>query len=408
MSESQTENNKNQLIGEKNIPEHIIDGSIVIDSIEAFSSILKQFPNHPALLKKYADLLFRQELLDLAAKSYGEAARLYIGSGQMLQALVAIKQQWLIKPPSNEEIHLFLSDLDQGNFRMTPPKMLFDKLSPKELLALLSSFVRVRLFADKIVQKAGDRGTDLYFIVSGTLKDSVFPSLVTKERIHRKPNIYLSEDDFFGEIYPFKNDQICQSDIKTVTQVELVKISRQKLIKLCRRFPNIELALIDLFKIRLGPVESSLPQMARKAERYQLPIKLNLEISPKGSLETPLIIDGYSSDISIGGICVVLNGKSDQIGHLLDSMPETADNHQIRLSFPGETMELKVWGNIVWRHQIHFNGSKTLALGIQFEENSPKLRGMLFMFANSLEVPQASPDATVIPESGDIAENQNP
>ena len=394
MSESQTENNKNQLIGEKNIPDHIIDGSIVIDSIEAFSSILKQFPDHPALLRKYADLLFRQELLDLAAKSYGEASRLYIESGRMLQALVAKKQQWLIKPPANKDIHLFLAALEQGDFRTTPPKMFFDKLSPKEILAVISGFVRVRLFAGKIVQKAGDPGTDLYFIVSGTLKDSIFPSLVTKEKVHRKPNINLSDDDFFGEIYPFKTDQICQSDIKTVTQVELVKISRPKLMKLCREFPNIELALIDLYKIRLGPEASSLPQMARKAERYQLPIKLNLELAPQGSFENPLIIDGYSSDISIGGICVVLNGKSESIGQLLDSMPDTADSNQIRVSFPGETMELKVWGNIVWRHQIHFNGSKTLALGIQFEENSPKLRGMLFMFANSLEMPKQLPDAS--------------
>ena len=165
-------------------------------------------------------------------------------------------------------------------------------------------------------------------------------------------------------------------------------------MRLCREFPNIELALIDLYKIRLGPEESSLPQMARKAERYQLPIKLNLELAPQGSFENPLIIDGYSSDISIGGICVVLNGKSESIGQLLDSMPDTADSNQIRVSFPGETMELKVWGNIVWRHQIHFNGSKTLALGIQFEENSPKLRGMLFMFANSLEMPKQLPDAS--------------
>jgi CRP-like cAMP-binding protein len=394
MSEPQTENTKNQLIEDKSIPEHIIDGSIVIDSIEAFSSILKQFPDHPALLRKYADLLFRQELLDLAAKSYGEAARLYIDSGQMLQALVSKKQQWLIKPPSNKNIQRFLSALAQGNFRMTAPKMLFDKLSPKEMLALLSGFVRVRLFSGKLVQKAGDRGADLYFVVSGTLMDSIFPSLETKERVHRKPNIYLSEDDFFGEIYPFKKDQICQSDIKTVTQVELVKISRQKLMKLCREFPNIELALIDLFKIRLGPGASSASQMARKADRYQLPIKLNLELAPKDSSENPVIIDGYSSDISIGGICVVLNGKSDHMSNLLDSMSETTNNNQIRVSFPGETMELKVWGNIVWRHQIHFNGSKTLALGIQFEENSPKLRGMLFMFANTLEMPQPGPDAT--------------
>ena len=47
-------------------------------------------------------------------------------------------------------------------------------------------------------------------------------------------------------------------------------------------------------------------------------------------------------------------------------------------------MELKVRGRIVWRHQIHFKGHKTLAVGIQFEEDTPRMRGMLFMFAKSL------------------------
>lgn len=394
MSESKTQHTNNRSIDEKSIPEHIIDGSIVIDSTEAFSSILKQFPNHPSLLKKYADLLFRQELLDMAAKSYGEAAELYINSGQMLQSMVAKKQQWLIKPPSNREIHLFLSALKQGTFRETPLKMLFDKLSPREILSLISDFVRVRLFAGKVVQKAGDIQTDLYFVVSGTLKDSIYPSLETKEKVHRKRNILLTDDDFFGEIYPFKKDQTCKSDIKTVTQVELVKISRQKLMKLCREFPNIEPALIDLFNIRSGPEKSRPASTVRKAERYQLPIKMNLELAPKGSFKNPLIVDGYSSDISIGGICVVLNGHSDHIGHLLATLPDTADSSKIRVSFPGETMELKVWGNIKWRHEIHFNGRKTLALGIRFQEDSPKLRGMLFMFANSLGAPKASTKAS--------------
>ena len=388
MPESNTQDKSNQSIDEKSIPEHIIDGSIVIDSIEAFSSILKQFPEHPSLSKKYADLLFRQELLDLAAKSYGEAARLYIDSGRMLQAMVAKKQQWLIKPPSNDEIHIFLTALEQGHFKATPLKMFFDKLSPKEILSIISGFVRVRLFAEKTVQKAGNIESDLYFVVSGTLKDSIYPSLETKEKVHRKTNIFLTDDDFFGEIYPFKKDQTCKSDIKTVTQVELVKISRQKLMKLCRDFPNIEPALIDLFKIRSGSEGSANPSTLRKADRYQLPIKMNLELAPKGTFKNPLVVDGYSSDISIGGICVVLNGHSQHIGHLLATLPETADSSKIRVSFPGETMELKVWGNIKWRHEIHFNGRKTLALGIRFQEDSPKLRGMLFMFANSLGVPK--------------------
>ena len=388
MPESNNQKNSGRSIDEKSIPEHIIDGSIVIDSIEAFSSILKQFPKHPSLLKKYADLLFRQELIDLAAKSYGEAAQLYIDSGHMLQAMVAKKQQWLIKPPSKDEIHIFLTALEQGNFKATPLKMFFDKLSSKEILSIISGFVRVRLFAEKTVQKAGNIESDLFFVVSGTLKDSIYPSLETKEKVHRKTNISLTDDDFFGEIYPFNKDQTCKSDIKTVTQVELVKISRQKLMKLCRDFPNIEMALIDLFKIRSSPQESTQPSTLRKADRYQLPIKMNLELAPKGTFKNPLVVDGYSSDISIGGICVVLNGHSEHIGHLLATLPETADSSKIRVSFPGETMELKVWGNIKWRHEIHFNGRKTLALGIRFQEDSPKLRGMLFMFANSLGGPK--------------------
>lgn len=394
MSESQPLKINKQPIGEKTIPEHIIDGSIVIDSTEAFASILKQFPNHPALVKKYADLLFRQELLDLAAKSYGEAARLYIETGRLLQALIAKKQQWLIKPPSNREMHLVFSALEQGDFKPTPFKMLFDKLTPTEILATLSGFVRVRLFAGKTVRKAGDLETDLYFVVSGTLKDSIYPSLETKEKVHRKRTIYLSDDDFFGEIYPFKKDHTCKSDIKAVTQVELVKISRQKLMKLSREFPKLEPALIDVFKIRSEPSEPDKPQTVRKADRYQLPIKMNLELAPKGSFKNPLVVDGYSSDISIGGICVVLNGHSEHIGHLLASLPETADNSRVRVSFPGDTMELKVLGNIKWRHEIHFNGRKTLALGIRFEEDSPKLRGMLFMFANSLGINKAAPKAS--------------
>jgi len=384
MSESQAQKNNKGLVNPKSIPEHIIDGSIAIDSIEAFGSILKQFPNHPALKKKYADLLFKHNLLDLAAKSYAEAAQLFMDSGKLLQALVSKKLQWLIKPPPNKEIHQFLSALGQKKFDASPLKLFFDKLSPKEMLAIMSGFIRVRLIAGKAVKKAGDRETDLYFIVSGTLKDSAFPSLETKEKVYRKSNIYLTDDDFFGEVYPFKKDGICTSDIETVTQVELVKISRQKLVKLCRYYPNIEMALIDLFKIRSRSEEKNHPKSLRRAERYQLPIKMILELPPMGAFKSPIAIEGFSSDISIGGICVVLNGSSDRVPDLLNSLSDLDGKNQIRISFPGDTMELKVQGNIVWSHPIHFNGKKTLAVGIQFQENSPKMRGMLFMFARSL------------------------
>jgi hypothetical protein len=302
----------------------------------------------------------------------------------MLQALVTKRLQWSLKPPSNQQIQRFLSTLGQGRFPETALKKFLDKLAPKEMLAIVSCFVRVCLAAGESVKKAGDRETDLHFVVSGTLKDIAFPSLETKEKIYRKSNISLSDEDFFGTIYPFKDHQTCASDIETVTQVEMVKISRQKLVRLCHQYPNIEMALIDLYKIRSEPEKKIPDKTIRKAERYRLPIKMNLEISPNESSDTPLVIDGYSSDISIGGICVILNGKNEHIDQLLTSLPQAKDNNQIRVNFPSDTMELKVLGSIAWSHKIHFNGSKTLALGIRFEENSPKLRGMLFMLANFL------------------------
>ena len=384
MTESRAFNHNSQLIRKKSIPEHIIDGSIGIDSIEAFGSILKQFPNHPGLLRKYSDLLFRQDLLDLAAKSYGEASQLFIESGSLLQALVCKKLQWLIKPPPNKEIYQFLSVLDHAGFNDTPLKLLFDSLSAKEKLAIISSFVRVRQIAGKAIKKAGQRETDLYFVVSGTLKDSIFPSLETKQSVHRKADIYLATDDFFGNVYPFKKNHISTSDIETITQVELVKISKQKLIKLCRYYPNIERALVQLFQVRSEPEKITDSATMRQADRHQLPIKMVLEIPPVGNIKSPMLIEGYSSDISIGGICVVLNGKSKHVPDLLDDMLKDEDKNNVRIRFPGNTMELKVAGNIVWHHQIHFNGNKTLAVGIQFEDDTPKMRGMLFMFARSL------------------------
>jgi CRP-like cAMP-binding protein len=384
MTEFQLQNSAGQIFGRKSIPEHIIDGSISIDSIDAFGSILKQYPKHPGLVKKYSDLLLRMDLLDLAAKSYSEASQLFIASGKLLQAVVAKKLQWLIKPPPNKEVHNFLSAIGRDGFVDSPLKLFFDKLSAREKLAIISSLERTHVMAGKSLKKAGTKETDLYFVVSGTLKDSIFASLETRETVYRKSNVYLSDDDFFGKIYPFRNDHTSASDIITVTQVEMVKISKQKLSKLCRYYPNIEMALIHLFKIRSKPEQKSGLNLLRKAERYSLPVKMVLEIPVADAAKNPIAIEGYSSDISINGICVVLNGNSEHIPDLLSDLQKDDLKKKIRVSFPGSTMALKVQGKIVWRHQIHFNGHKTLALGIQFDDDTPQMRGMLFMFARSL------------------------
>jgi len=54
---------KSSLSSHISIAEQIIDGSISINSTEEFKSILKIFPNDPALQKAYSNLLLKKNAL---------------------------------------------------------------------------------------------------------------------------------------------------------------------------------------------------------------------------------------------------------------------------------------------------------------------------------------------------------
>ena len=112
-----------------------------------------------------------------------------------------------------------------------------------------------------------------------------------------------------------------------------------------------------------------------------------LEIYPNASKETPVIVDGYSSDISIGGICVIVDAKRSNIASVMKAFEKKENSSKIWVGLPAGTMQIRVLGRIAWSHSVILDGNKTLVLGIQFEKMSPRLRGMLFMFANSLQNP---------------------
>jgi CRP-like cAMP-binding protein len=376
---------KKPLTGDKSIPDHIIDGSIVIDSVEAFKSILKQFPDDAYLLKAYSDFLAKKNLFDLAAKSYSYAATLFVETGKILQAIVSKKLQWRIQSAKKEEVRQFLKLLKKETFNEIPLKVFLNRLTQEEILAVVNCFVRERLAAGTIVKKKGDYEDNLYFVVSGTLKDSLYPSLQEKVRVHRPSDIYLTENQFFGDVYPFDEDRKCESDIETTTQAELVKLSKSALTKLCNKFPNIELGILELCKIRNKSEKSGRFETLRKANRYHVPIDMNLEVYPKASANSTVIVDGYSSDLSVGGICVILDSNNSRIESLVEAFEKKANSKKIWIGLPAETMHIKVLGRIAWNHAVILGGKRTLVIGIQFEKMSPRLRGMLFMFASSLE-----------------------
>lgn len=363
------------------IAEQIIDGSITIKSVEEFNSILKIFPNDPALQKAYSNLLKKQQKPKAAAKSYDKAAHLFIEAGKILQAIDSKMLQWKIKTPTPQEAQLFYSFLRKGSFYESPLKAFFHRLTYQELVAFVSKLTRLELSPGKMIKKTGDEEKNLYFIVSGNLKETVFvPVRKGEDSLYRKRASYLAENHFFGDVYPFKEKNSSKSYIETATRAELVRITKPNLIKICEKHPNIEMGLIDLYKVRKKAGNGNVRPKVRKLGRHQLPLKINLHIFTNSNQNEPLIIDGYSRDLSIGGLCVILDGKYNSISAIYKNIKSA----KIEMSLPEEELVLKVAGNIVWSREFSWKKKKIVALGFRFKEMSPKFKGMFFMMADSM------------------------
>ena len=77
-----------------------------------------------------------------------------------------------------------------------------------------------------------------------------------------------------------------------------------------------------------------------------------------------------------------MDAKDLNVVKSIASFSKTIKNATVKISFPSEGLELKVSGKIAWTREVVFQRKKTLALGIQFQGLSPKLCGMLFVFAD--------------------------
>jgi CRP-like cAMP-binding protein len=372
---------KPNLSGYISVAEQITDGSITINSIKEFKSILKIFPNDAALQKAYSDLLKKKKQPEAAVKSYDNAAQLFIDAGKILQAIDSKMLQWKIKLPTSQEAQLFYSILHQGSYYESPLKAFFHRLSYSEMVAVVSKLVRLELSPGKLIKKTGDPEKNLYFVVSGNLKETVFVPLRKRGgSLYRKRASFLTENQFFGDIYPFKEENKSKSYIETSTRAELVRITKSNLIKICEKYPNIEMGLIDLYNVRKKAGNEKMLPKVRKIGRHQLPLKINLHIFTNANQKEPLIIDGYSRDVSIGGLCVVLDGKYKSISAIYKNI-KTA---KIEMSLPDEELALKVSGNIVWSREFSWKKKKIVALGFRFKEMAPKFKGMFFMMADSI------------------------
>ena len=356
------------------IVKQIIDGSITIDSIGEFQSMLKIFPGNPYLHRALADLLVKRRSYAAAAEYFDRTATLFIDSGAVLQAVVAKMLQWQIVKPSFRSIKQFYHRLIENNPRATPLTMFFAGLSFREFVTLVTRLERIVLPAGKMVKKFGDAENNLYMVVSGRLLRRLYPSVHQSE--DKAPLIEALEGEIFGEVYPLEKEHFSQSYTETATRVELVKITRENLIDISKHFPSVAAALGELFALHRQSEPA--PYVERKAHRQNIPVRIALEVLEVDETTPLMKLNGYVRDLSISGACLILDGQplATPAHHLIGKTVN------ISMSPPSEALTLNVRGCIVWSQVVAADTGDLRALGVRFNTMSPHLSGLLLVFAD--------------------------
>jgi CRP-like cAMP-binding protein len=355
------------------IVKRIIDGSVTIESVDEFENIIRIFPDDPGIYRAFADLLAHEKSSEAAANAYRKASRLFVDLGMMLQALVAKILEWRIARPSHKEGRAFHAALCGADFQESPLQRFIMQMTYPEIVAFMASLVRFRVSAGRKVKRFGDKEDEIYFVVSGALKETTYENLPEGKKGQEQSGADLVENDFFGCIYPFENEVLCNAEVETITRVELVKISKDRIKAICGKYPHVEPLVKGLYGARSEASGEETSTRVRTTTRHQLPTKVKAKIFPEDADQNPLVVDGITEDISLGGACLIL-GARYRTGTKEDFVGK---NVKIEMDLPEVDRGLNVLGTIVWSKEVSQEDETGTAVGIQFKEMSDEDRSAL-------------------------------
>lgn len=382
--------------------ECIINGSIVINSLEVLRPWITKFPNHPHLLRLYADLLADNQHRQAAAVHYDRAATLFVEEGQFLSGVATKIRQWQTLRPQKEEIATFLSAFRNKTLNGNPTVNFWKNLTADELFIFYPIVENACYPSGSTLKQLGEVETELNFIVSGELKESNYRLIEDQQMVFKKPIQLLKPNDIFGAVYPFSEPNRSKSHIVTLKRTELIKINKEKLIHLCRIYPQLEPKLIDLVQIRHSKTPKKSSVLARKASRYSVSAPISLEILPDAEASLPIRISGYSRDLSLSGLCFLVSDKRIEESRkpFFSGLCNGDHRPTVRVILSIEKMSLSISGKIVRRDKVLENGQVHLVLGIRFDDMAPIAGGAFFAFAESVGI--MNQDSNAIANSSEI------
>lgn len=386
------------------IMQRVLDGSLAVDSIDEFNEILKIYPKDPLLRRKYADLLLQKSQLDQALNAFNEASQLFVDQGMNLQAIVAKILQWSIRKPTHEDGRQFQKLLNEKGAHRTPLQRLWANMSYSELVTIMLRLVRVRLKTGNTIVCVDEPADDIYFVVSGTIAETISDDCqleASKAGIETEP-VLLGPNDIFGNIFPLDQPTLSYTDVVAITDVELVKIAKPVLHSACRKFPNIEKLLLDIFKPDNVNRCDRAWQTVRRTIRFGLPTKVEIIAAGEDTAEPEISHTGIAVDLSMGGVCVDL-GPPDAA-----SARDLTKGRSVHLSLDllNEIATVDIEGKIVWRREQETEEGNSVLVGIRFASVDATDRELLLEYCEGSVGEQnllwSLWDSLVKPDSADL------
>ena len=199
---------------------------------------------------KVGEVLERLGRKKEAVEVYRDAAEAYAKDGFLLQAISLNKMILRIDPSAleiNDRLALLYQERvrEEKPLRPFPPIPLFSELQEKELQSLLQR-VQVKTFPkNDFVCREGEAGDSLFVIIRGEVE--------VRKKTPKNKEVWirnLREGDFLGE-FGFFTDQKRHATVKTLTECEILEISKEKLEEIIQTYPRVKEVLLKLFRQRV-------------------------------------------------------------------------------------------------------------------------------------------------------------
>ena len=344
--------------------QRVLDGTLAISSIEEFNEILDIYPKDPLLHRKYADFLVEKGKKKDGSNAYDQAARLFIDHQMNLQAIVAKILQWSLQKPSHEKGRSFHALLHADGGRQTPLQRFWARMSYAELVTVMLRLVRVRIPAGETISRIGDAVNEIYFIVSGTLAETpdMDRNQASDARNETPEPFLIGANDIFGDIFPLDQLTTAATDIKAITDVEMVKIAKPVLREICKKHPRIESYLKDVHKPVKRDHRDRTWQTVRRAMRFGLPTKVEIVLPALNPGQQSWRHTGISMDLSMAGMCIDLG----ETPPLIKGETLKGRTVQLYLDLLNEVADLDISGKIIWHHEQSTEKGPVALIGIRF------------------------------------------